>query len=164
MCCAMSLVCPPIATHHTCQFWVRNEPVNMTKTIKSPAKCGVHAVIWLLYSQQTTRNVVLRYCPSSWQCSAAHCSCNKEASEEFLMGSVWSLTIIRQTWLLVIFISLLVWNDRLFDIVVSMSDCHPRGPGLDSRLYPRNFSGSIESGMGSTQPHEDNWVATWYEK
>ena len=55
-------------------------------------------------------------------------------------------------------------TDHLFDIVVSMSDCHPRGPRFDSRLYPRNFSGSIGSGTGSTQPREDNWVATWYEK
>ena len=54
--------------------------------------------------------------------------------------------------------------DHLFGIVVSMSDCHPRGPGFDSRLYPRHFSGSIGSGTGSTQPREDNWVATWYEK
>ena len=48
----------------------------------------------------------------------------------------------------------------LFGIVVSTSDCHPRGPGFDSRLHPRNFSGSIGSGTGSTQPREDNWVAT----
>ena len=26
------------------------------------------------------------------------------------------------------------------------------------------FSGSIGSGTGSTQPREDNWVATWYGK
>ena len=44
------------------------------------------------------------------------------------------------------------------------SDCHPRGPGFDSRLYPRNFSRSIGSGTWSTQPREDNWVGTWYEK
>ena len=50
--------------------------------------------------------------------------------------------------------------DHLFGIVVSTSDYHPRGPGFDSRLYPRNFSGSVGSGTGSTQPHEDNWVAT----
>ena len=51
--------------------------------------------------------------------------------------------------------------DHLFGIVVSTSDCHPRGPRFDSWLYPRNFSGSIGSGTGSTQPREDNWVATW---
>ena len=50
--------------------------------------------------------------------------------------------------------------NSLFDMVVSTSDCHPRYPGFDSRLYSRNFSGSIGSGTGSTQPREDNWVAT----
>ena len=51
-------------------------------------------------------------------------------------------------------------GDRLFSIVVSTSDCHPRGPVFDSRLYPRNFSESIGTGTGSTQPCEENWVAT----
>ena len=50
--------------------------------------------------------------------------------------------------------------DCLFGIVVSMPACHPRGPAFDSRLYHGNFSGSIGSGTGSTQPHEANWVAT----
>ena len=49
----------------------------------------------------------------------------------------------------------------IFGMVVSTSDCHSRGPGFDSRLYPRPFSGSIGSGMWSTQPREDNWIATW---
>ena len=53
---------------------------------------------------------------------------------------------------------------QLFGIVVSTSDCHPRGAGFDSRLYPRNFSGSIGSGLWYTQPREDNWVATSCEK
>ena len=48
----------------------------------------------------------------------------------------------------------------LFGIVVSMSNYDPRGPGFDSRLYPRNVSGSIGSGMGSTQSHEHNLLAT----
>ena len=94
MCCAMSLVCPSIATRRTCQVWARSEPVSMPKTIESPAKCGARAVIWHLYSEQVTRNVVLRYCPS-WQYSAAYCSCNKEAPEAFSMGSAWSPIIIR---------------------------------------------------------------------
>ena len=51
---------------------------------------------------------------------------------------------------------LIMLGDHLFAIVVSMSDCHPRGPGFDSLLYPRNFSRSIESGTGSTQPCGDN--------
>ena len=43
--------------------------------------------------------------------------------------------------------------DQLFGLVVSTSDCHPR-----------NFSGSIGSGTGSTHLREDNWVATLCEK
>ena len=93
MCWAMSLVCPSIATHLTCQFWARSEPINMPKTIESPAKCGVLAVIKFLYWEQATRNVVLRYYPS-WKCSAVYSSCNKEAPEAFSLGSVWSTIII----------------------------------------------------------------------
>ena len=63
-------------------------------------------------------------------------------------------------WLILLFKSV----DHLFGIVVSMFDCHPRGPEFDSWLYSRNFSRSIGSGSGSTQPHEANWVAAWYEK
>ena len=36
---------------------------------------------------------------------------------------------------------------------------YPRVPGFDSRLYPGNFSESIGSGTGSTQPREENCVA-----
>ena len=56
--------------------------------------------------------------------------------------------------------SLTYLGDRLFGIVVITSDCHTRGPVFDSGLYPRNFSGSIGSGTGSTQTREENWVAT----
>ena len=52
-----------------------------------------------------------------------------------------------------------IYCDRLFGVVVETSDCHPRGPGFDSRLYLRKFSGSIGSGTDSTQPREDNLVA-----
>ena len=31
--CAMSLVCPSIAMHRTCQFWARSESINMPKRI-----------------------------------------------------------------------------------------------------------------------------------
>ena len=65
---------------------------------------------------------------------------------------------------LVFFPRLFLTWDYLFGIVVSTSDCHPRGPGFDSRLYPRNFSRSIGSGTGSTQARGANWVAAWYEK
>ena len=34
-------------------------------------------------------------------------------------------------------------HNRLFGTVVSTSDCHPRGPGFVSQLYPTNFSRSI---------------------
>ena len=57
---------------------------------------------------------------------------------------------------IMIFLLCILQHDYLLGIVVSMSDCHPRGPGFDSRLYPRNFSGSVGSGTGSTQPREDN--------
>ena len=90
MCFVASLVCPSIASHRTCQLWARSEHVNMSRTIESTAKCDVHAVIRFIYSEQATRNVVIRHCSSSWQCSAAHCSCNKEAPAAFSMGSVWS--------------------------------------------------------------------------
>ena len=75
----------------------------------------------------------------------------------------WPIFIDTDINLLIIhcFIPLLINDgDHLFGIVVSKSDCHPRGPGFDSRLYSRNFSGSIGYGTGSTEPREDNWVAT----
>lgn len=37
------------------------------------------------------------------------------------------------------FLCLVSIVDCLFGIVISTSDCHSRGPGLDSRLYPRKF-------------------------
>ena len=55
---------------------------------------------------------------------------------------------------------LIMLGDHMFGMVVSTSDCHSKGPGFDSRLYPRIFSRRIGSGTGSTQPREDNWVAT----
>ena len=64
-------------------------------------------------------------------------------------------------WSMETMIYIISLNDHLFGIVVNTSDCHPRGSGFDSRLYPRHFYGSIGSGTGSTQPREDNWVATW---
>ena len=51
-------------------------------------------------------------------------------------------------------------TDHLFCIVISTSDCHPRGPGFDFRLYHRNISARVGPGADSTQPHEENWVAT----
>ena len=68
---------------------------SVSQVCQSPAKCGVCAVIWFLYSEKATRNVVLRYSPSLWQHSATHCSWNKGAPEAFSMGIHWSPTIIR---------------------------------------------------------------------
>ena len=111
----MSQVCQSIATNRTCQFWARSEPVNTHKTIESPAKCGVRAIIQFLYSEKATRNVVLRYCPSSWQCSVAYCSRRKK--KEALKRFRWEVFYYHpppstRTWLPVIFISFLVWNGR----------------------------------------------------
>ena len=51
------------------------------------------------------------------------------------------------------------FSDRLFSIVDKTSDFHPKGPGFDSQLYSRNFSGSKVSGTGDTQPRKANWLA-----
>ena len=37
------------------------------------------------------------------------------------------------------------YRDRLFGIVISMSDCHPKGPGFDPQLCPTAFSGNMGS-------------------
>ena len=108
MCCAMTLVYPSISTHRTCKFWARKDPVNMPKAIESSAKCAVRAVIRFLYSEKATRNVVLRFCSSSWKCSAAQCSCNKEAPEAFR----WEVFDHPPSWLTEFFISFLLWNGR----------------------------------------------------
>ena len=112
MSCPVSLVCPSIASHHTCQFWVRSEHVNMPKTIESPTKCDMCALIQYLYSERATRKVVIRHCPSSWQCSAAHCSCNKRGSSSIFDGKCLITHHTTRTWPPLIFISFLVWNDR----------------------------------------------------
>ena len=94
MCCIKSLVCP--RSRHIAL--VNSERVVSPQTCLKQeyhAKCGVRAVIRFIYSEQATRNVVFRHCPSSWQWSAAYCSCNNEAPEAFSMGSVWSSTFIR---------------------------------------------------------------------
>ena len=72
----------------------------------------------------------------------------------------------RWNWVLLSFqitILIVIFYDRLFSIAVSTSDCHPRGPEFDFRLYHRNFTESMVSGTGYTQPREDIWVAIWCE-
>ena len=51
MCSAISLIFPSIASYRNCLFWARSEHANMPKTIQSPAKCEVLAVIGFLYDQ-----------------------------------------------------------------------------------------------------------------
>ena len=51
MCWVMSLVCPSIASGRSCQFWACSEHVSMPRTIQSPAKCEVHAVIRFLHAE-----------------------------------------------------------------------------------------------------------------
>ena len=50
------------------------------KTIEPAVKCGVRAVIQFLYLEQVTRNVILRYCPSTRQCLAAYCKLQQRGS------------------------------------------------------------------------------------
>ena len=57
-------------------------------------------------------------------------------------------------WLIELLLGLEGCTDRLFVWLPS------KRYRVDSRPYPRKFSGSIGSGTGCTQPHEDNW----YEK
>ena len=115
MCCAMSLVCPSIAIHRTYQFWVRlrTEPVNIPKTIESPAECGVRAVIRFLYSEQAKRDVVLRYCPPSWQILGRTLQLQQKRLLESFRWAVFDHPpSSARTWFPVIFIFFLVWNGR----------------------------------------------------
>lgn len=88
--------------------WILIPRVNQTSLSKPLSKC-----VWLLCSgtgkefswwnswnvsrpslqpHTMKRNAVIRHCPS-WQCSTAHCNCNKYAPATFSMGSVWSHSI-----------------------------------------------------------------------
>ena len=110
MCRTMSLVCPSIATHSTCQFWAHSEPLNMPKTIESPAKCGVHAVIWFLYSEQSTRNVVLSIVLLHDNARPHTAAATKRLLKRSRSEVFDHPPSPARTWLPVIFISFLVWN------------------------------------------------------
>ena len=143
MCCPVSLVCSS-GRHITL---VSSEHVNIPKTIVSPTKCEV---------RQWCKNFEAG-------CTDVHDAGGQGRKRVSTDDPVW---VDQAIWENCQLISVLYWynSDHLFGIVVSTSDCHPRGPGFDSQLYPRNFSRSMGSGMGSTQPREANWVAAWYEK
>ena len=105
----MSLVCSSIATHRTCQLRARSEPVNMPKTIESPAKCRVHAVIRFLYSEKATRNVVLRFFFIKVFDRALQL--HQRGSWSVFDGTVFDhQPLSTRTWLPVIFIFFLVRN------------------------------------------------------
>ena len=96
MCCAITLVCPSIVTHHTCQFWAHSEPINIPKTIESPAKCGVRAVIpFDSFIQKKRRGmlssgIVLLHDNAQPHTAAA----TKRLLKHFQWEVVWSPTII----------------------------------------------------------------------
>ena len=70
-------------------------------------KCGVRAVIRFLYSEQATRNVVLRYC------SRPHTAAiTKRLLKRFRWEVFDHPPSSARTWLPVIFISFLVLNGR----------------------------------------------------
>ena len=108
MCYAMSLVCPSIATHRIYHLWARSEPVNMPKTIETPAKCGVRAVIRFLYSEQATRNVVLLHDNARPHTAAT----TKRLLKRFRLEVFDHPLSSARSWLPVIFISFLIWNCR----------------------------------------------------
>ena len=112
MCCTMCLVCASIATHRTFQLWARSEPVNMPKAIESPAKCGVRAVIRFLYSEQATKNVVLRYCLFDDNARPHTAAATQKLLKRFRREVFDHTSSSARTWLSVIFISFLVWNGR----------------------------------------------------
>ena len=111
MCCAMSLVCPSIATRRTCQFWARSEPVNLPKTIVS-GKCGVHAVIRFIYSEKErgmlSSGIVLLHDSAQLHTAVAI----KRLLKRFRWEVFDHPPSSAETWLPVIFISFLVWNGR----------------------------------------------------
>ena len=76
------------------------------------------------------------------------------------MYDITAFIMIMMMIMMMMMIIIIIIIDRLFGIVVSTSDCHSRGPGFDFQQYPTNFSGSIGSETGSTQPREDNWLPT----
>ena len=113
MCCAMSLVCPSIATNRTCLFWARNEPVNMPKTIESLAKSGVYAVIRFLYSEKNDEECRPQVLTSFMAVFGRTLQLQQRGSWSVFDGKcLISHHHPRGTWLPVIVISFRIWNGR----------------------------------------------------
>ena len=112
MCCAMSLICPSIATHRTCQFWARIEPVNIPETIETSAKWGVRGVNRFLYSEQgrgiLSSGIVLLHDNARPHTTAA----TKRHMKCFWWEVFDHPPSYARTWLPVIFTSCLFWNCR----------------------------------------------------
>ena len=94
MCCAMSLVCPSIATHHTCQFWACSEPINMPKNNRLSRQ------MWSVccYSIPLFRKCDKECCPQVLSffmtILGRILQQQQRAPEAFSLGSVWSPTIV----------------------------------------------------------------------
>ena len=114
MCCAMSLVCPSIATHSTYQFSVRSEPVNMLKTIATPAKCGVRTVIRFLYFRTSYEECCPQVLPFFMTILDRTLQLQQRGSWSVFDGKCLIITNHHPPGLglPVIFISFLVWNGR----------------------------------------------------
>ena len=103
----MCLVCPSVATHLTCQFWARSEPVNMPKTIVSRqmwSACYNSIPLFRKFDE----DVVLLHLIVRPHTAAA--------TKRLLKRSRWEVIdhppSSACTWLPVIFISFRVWNCR----------------------------------------------------
>ena len=62
--------------------------------------------------------------------------------------------------LFIIIIIIIIIIDCLLGLVVNMSDYWSWDRGFDPRHFHK-FQMWTRSGTGSTQPREDNWIATW---
>ena len=110
MCCTMSLVCPSITTHRTCQLWARSESVNTPKTIESPAKCGVHTVIRLLYFRTSDEECCTQILSFFMTILGRILQLQQRGSWSVFDGKCLITQSSARTCLPMIFISLLVWN------------------------------------------------------
>ena len=110
MCCAMSLVCPWITTHRTCEFWARSEPLNMPKTIVSRqmwSACCNSIPSFGKSNEECCPQVLSSFMPKPRPHTAA---ATKRLLKRFLWKESDHLPSSARTWLPVIFIFFLVWN------------------------------------------------------